>query len=173
MSGTTIDEKTWDGIVSKPKQASLSRSGVVRTLAHEILYGPLKYQGLGAPNPWLTQELTHLKDFVAEVSKETNFGKRIQISTKAHRLETGCPGPFTDVPFAPLQSSTTDSWIKGLWQTLQSFNISIQDNFGQLELSRDKDVFLIRTGVLRGSDGTRAGRHGTRSMSAYKRVRLK
>jgi transposase len=31
----------------------------------------------------------------------------------------------------------------------------------------------VRTGVLRGSDGTRAGRHGTRLMSAYKRVRLK
>jgi hypothetical protein len=31
----------------------------------------------------------------------------------------------------------------------------------------------LRTGVLRGSDGTRAGRHGTRLMSAYKRVRLK
>jgi hypothetical protein len=36
-----------------------------------------------------------------------------------------------------------------------------------------ENVVPMRTGVLRGSDGTRAGRHGTRSMSAYKRVRLK
>ena len=36
MSATTITEKEWDKIVSKPKQASLSRSGVVRTLKHDI-----------------------------------------------------------------------------------------------------------------------------------------
>jgi hypothetical protein len=63
-------------------------------------------------------------------------------------METGCPGPFTDVPFAPLVPTTTDSWIKvikGLWKSLQGFNISLRDDFGPPILSRDKDVFLMPT----------------------------
>jgi hypothetical protein len=54
MSGTTIDEPTWDAINSKPRCASLSRSAAVRTFAKELVYGPLQYQGLGAPKPWYT-----------------------------------------------------------------------------------------------------------------------
>jgi hypothetical protein len=47
-------------------------------------------------------------------------------------------------------------WLRGVTKVVTGLNVT-----------------TVQTGVLQGSDGTRAGHHGTRSMSAYKRVRLK
>ncbi len=143
MPGTTIELKDWDEIYWIVNKATLPKAGYVRTFPHAVLYGPKKYQGTGTPHPYYTQELTHLQDFVGEVNRGTTCGKRIQITTEQLRMETGHPGPFTDVPYESMCQCTTDAWIKTLWKSCQEFGISIDDPFGNLQLARKEDQFLM------------------------------
>ena len=59
------------------------------------------------------------------------------------RLETGFPGPFTDVPYNLMHSLTTPSKIKTLWHYCHKFGLSIQDPFGDLSGVRLNDVMLM------------------------------
>ena len=45
------------------------------------------------------QNLEKVHTFVQQVNADTTCGKRFQITTEQLRLETGFPGPFTDVPY--------------------------------------------------------------------------
>ena len=67
MSATTLTADKWKEVASIINQAALPKAGFVSKFAHDILYGPLKYQGMGKMEFWHNQELTHLCDFVEEV----------------------------------------------------------------------------------------------------------
>ena len=62
-------------------------------------------------------------------------------------METGYPGPFTEVPFEAMAGVVTDCWIKDLWESCRLFEISITDSFGQLSTARETDNFLMPTFV--------------------------
>ncbi len=68
MSASTISEEQWKEIYTIINMDVLPRAGLVRSLGHDVLYGPIKYQGLGKQSAYHTQELTHLKDFVEQVN---------------------------------------------------------------------------------------------------------
>ena len=109
MSATTIEPDDWEDISWIINKDTLPRAGIVRTLKKEVLYGPSKYQGLGAHNFHYRQEITHLKDFVEQVNPDTSCGTRVQITVEALRMETGCPGNITDMSYSAFSGCTTDT----------------------------------------------------------------
>ena len=48
-------EQQWKKMISTAIQATLNAAGVARNLAHAVLYGPEKYQGLAVQNPFFLQ----------------------------------------------------------------------------------------------------------------------
>jgi hypothetical protein len=58
-------------------------------------------------------------------------------------METGFPGPFTDVPYTSMAASTTTSLIKTIWKFCHTWRISIKDDFGSFPLRRAEDEFLM------------------------------
>ena len=93
--------------------------------------------------PKCHQELEKIKTLVQEVNTQRRCGTRMQITTEQLRLETGFPGPFTDVPFHKVSPCTTDSWIKTVGEACYSYDISLHDKFGALQLARAFDQFLM------------------------------
>ncbi len=88
MSANTMTLKQWKYVMAPANQAALAKSGVVRTLAHPSVYGPKKYQGLGAMEPFHHQELTHLYDLVQQTSKDSPHGIQLRATIEALRMET-------------------------------------------------------------------------------------
>ena len=143
MLTTRLSLQDWKDINTIINQVALPKAGLVRTFPHAVLYGPTKYQGLGYMDRWHLQELTHLADLVAQVHLGTSCGLKYQMTLEQLRLETGHPGPFTDVPYAPMVSCTTSCWAQTLWSSCQKFGISIQDDFGSPPLLREGDCYLM------------------------------
>ena len=121
MSATTITLEEWKKIMSPANQAALPKSGIVRTLGHAFLYGPKKYQGLGVMEPWHNQELTHLQDLVTEVTKGSSHGFYFRASIEALRMETGYPGPFTEIPWELMNKGATPCLLTTMWESMQEF----------------------------------------------------
>ena len=74
MQTSTLTKQEWESLVVPLNKAALPKSGLVRSFPHAVLYGPLKYQGMGAMHHWYNQELTHLAKFVEHVHKEDSCG---------------------------------------------------------------------------------------------------
>ena len=143
MLTSRLTEPDWDSISSIIHKVALPKAGLVRSFPHAVLYGPLKYQGMGYMNRWHLQELTHLADLVSQVHLGTTCGLKYQMTLEQLRLETGFPGPFTEVPYDTMAPCTTNSWIKTLWASCQQFGIQITDDFGTLPLLREGDQYLM------------------------------
>ena len=144
MVTTSMTGEEWDSIFWTINKTTLPKCGFARNFTKDILYGPMKYQGMGGPmEPKCHQELEKIKTLVQEVNSQRRCGTRMQITTEQLRLETGFPGPFTDVPFHKVSPCTTDSWIKTVWAACYSYDISLHDKFGALRLARAFDQFLM------------------------------
>lgn len=83
---------------------------------------------------------------------------RLQITTELLRLETGHPGRFTDVPYDLMHQCATPSWIKSLWETCHKMNISIAEPFGDLQLARERDQFLMPLFIANGCAPNKDGK---------------
>ena len=144
MVTTSIKGKLWDSIFWKINETTLLKCGFSSSFTKDILYGPMKYQGMGGPmEPKHHQELENIKTLVQEVNSQRRCGNQMQITTEQMRLEAGFPGPFTDVPYHKLSPCTTDTWIKSVWEACYSYNISLHDKFGTFQLARVFDQVLM------------------------------
>ena len=144
MAATQIKSKEWDDIMTLINRAALPRSGLVRTFPHAILYGPKKFQGSGQQHPFYMQELLHIYEFVKEINQYTQQGKQYCITLEQLKMETGFPGPFTQVPYTSMAPSTTTSMIKNIWKFCHTHKISIRDDFG----SPPSSVWKMNTSCL-------------------------
>jgi hypothetical protein len=93
--------------------------------------------------PLHNQGLQKLCTFMHQVNQHTTCGQRFQITTEQLRLETGYPGPFTDVPYSLVGPCATSSWLKSLWQFCHKHEISLHDPFGTFQLARENNVFVM------------------------------
>jgi hypothetical protein len=149
MAATQIEREEWDEIMTLINKVALPRSGLVRTFPHAILYGPKKFQGSGQQHPFYMQEILHIYELVKEINQSTQQGKQYCITLEQLKMETGFPGPFTQVPYA-MAASTTTSMIKNIWKFCHTHKISIEDDFGSLPLRRMEDEYLMPSFLLAG-----------------------
>ena len=60
LPATTLTKSQCEAILAPALTACLPASGIFRHLPREVVHGPIKYQGLGIPDLYLTQELGHI-----------------------------------------------------------------------------------------------------------------
>jgi hypothetical protein len=61
LPATTLSPKQCDAIMTPILQAGLPCSGIVRTIPRVPVYGPIEYQGLGIPDLYTSQGISHIE----------------------------------------------------------------------------------------------------------------
>ena len=71
----------------------LALLGVVRTIPRAVVYGPVKFQGLGVPSLITFQKMQHILRIIKYCLVEDHItGQLIRHSLEATKLEIGCEG---------------------------------------------------------------------------------
>ena len=82
-------EQQWKKMISPAIQATLNAAGIVRNMAHAVVYGPAKYQGLGVLNPFFLQQIFHITTLITEAMCNSSTGKLFRYSAETFRVEIG------------------------------------------------------------------------------------
>ena len=80
MIATQFTEQQWNKMISPAIQATLNAAGVVRNLAHAVLYGPEKYQSLAVQNPFFLQQIIHITTLMTDAVCNSSTGELFRYS---------------------------------------------------------------------------------------------
>jgi hypothetical protein len=134
-------------------------TGVAQTLKRDVVYGPLKYQGLGMSCLYTFQMTEHIVQILKYCNATENLtGQLIQHTLEATKLEIGCEGPLMVKAYAAYKDLVTETWLTHTWEFLGANNIQIEDGVADLTLDREQDQFLIRAFQRSGYKGKTLGR---------------
>lgn len=143
---TTLTRKQRDKISSTLASAALPRCGFLRTFPRALVYAPVKVGGLEIPNLFIEQGIGHILRLIRySQSRNHSTGKLLCFTCEAFKLQVGCNGRLTDIPWvlAPL---ATPSWIKSTWEFLQEYNsIHITNDIPDFQPLRVGDRLIIPT----------------------------
>jgi hypothetical protein len=89
---TQLTEADWDYVLPPIFAAGLPKANIARNLPHDVLHGPILFQGLGAMHMFDHQELEHLKILLQHGNKDTKLTALLKHSWEALRLELGSQG---------------------------------------------------------------------------------
>jgi hypothetical protein len=122
-------------------QAGLPCSGIVRTFPRALVYGPIEYQGLGIPDLYTSQGISHIERILKHSHLDDDItGQFIRASVEQLKLEIGCNGPTLSLPHEDFAKLATNCWIRQTWQFMEAHQIRIEDNTSpDFVLSRAND----------------------------------
>jgi hypothetical protein len=75
MMATYLAKVECENIMRPFLNAGLSASGVVRTMPRAVVWGPVRYQGLGIRHIYTTQGIEHLLAMLRHATRPTLTGK--------------------------------------------------------------------------------------------------
>jgi hypothetical protein len=133
----------WNEVIAPVFQAGLNKSGISRMFPRTVLFAPDLFQGLGVMHPFHFQELEHWETILRCGNNGTTTGGLIQVSLEELRLELGVSGMITEWDYYVLEDCATDCWVKTVWKYGWAYAIDLQDQPPQLELRRERDLFLM------------------------------
>ena len=74
MIATQFTEKEWNKAINPTIRATCSAAGLEKSFPHDVLYGPLVYQGIGVKNPFFLQSIIHIITFLNEAACNSSTG---------------------------------------------------------------------------------------------------
>ena len=78
MIATQFTEQQWNKAIRPAIRATCNEAGMVKNIAHIVLYGPLEYQGIRVKNPFFLQGIIHIIAFVNEAACNSSTGELLQ-----------------------------------------------------------------------------------------------
>ena len=145
LPATTLTESQCRSIMAPLLAQGLASAGVVRTIPRAVVYGPVKFQGLGVPSLFTFQKTQHILRILKYCLAEDHVtGQLIRHSLEATKLEIGCEGSVLLKSFDELGLLATPTWITHTWEFLSGKHMGIEDMVPELELQREGDQYLIR-----------------------------
>ena len=79
----------------------------------------------------------------SSVTSKSILGQMIRLCEQSIKIELGMPGNLFSTPYRQMYFLTTNSWIKNPWQFVNLHSITLQDSSPALDLTTDKDQFLM------------------------------
>jgi hypothetical protein len=144
LPATTLTLIQCDAIMTPILQAGLPWSGIARTFPRGLVYGPIEYQGLGIPNLYISQGISHIERILKYSHLDDDItGQLIRASVEQLKLEIGCNGPTLSLPYVHFSKLATKCWIRQTWQFMDAYQIRIEDTSPDFSLSRANDELLI------------------------------
>ena len=128
--------------------------GVTKNFVDTVLYGPLKYQGIGVENSYFLQGIVHIIAFLNKAAYNSSTGKLLQSNAEFFRVEMGNPFPLTSTTnngktYAPYMPSR---WYKNLWRFMSNplFKLEITEDYEDRPVLQEKDEYLMIAFAARG-----------------------
>ena len=153
MSVIVLTRQQWEKIFSPVLRAALPKSGVCRTFPREVVYGPLKYQGLGVDHPFSLQVEAHVVACLRHGGVDSLTGKFFRNGLEAHQLELGLPLGVFQNHFDIVGCLASDTWIKRVWGELHDLDMHLAYKGPDLPLHRHHDTYIIQQFVDLGYTG--------------------
>ena len=144
MEAVCLTQKYWTRVMAPSLLAGLPKMGVWKNFPREMVYSPLAFQGLGFNNPYLWQQLLHVRTLIQEGGKDTITGKLLSTTIEQLRLEVGYDGPFSSIPKELLAITTGKVWIRDIIEFLKDLEMFVDDPIQDLLPQRTKDKFVMR-----------------------------
>ena len=146
-------------MISPAIRATLNSAGIVWNMAHAVVFGPAKYQGLGVLNPFFLQQIIHITTLITEAVCNSSTGKLFRYSAETFRVEIGIPFSLTSTPYDDITfaSYCPPCWYKSLWRFMSKaiYKLDLCEDYPDLQPLRVNDVFLMQSFVdsgFRGAD---------------------
>lgn len=143
MAITTFSQKVLAKLMSPILQVCLPKAGICRSFPRAVVYGPIKYQGLGVPHPYGLQVSRHLDSLLRHSANKTGTWSRINAVLEAHQLETGTSFSLFQQSYENTAILATDTWLKRVWYKLENLDIHLEFETQELEFCRDNDRLLM------------------------------
>jgi hypothetical protein len=110
LAATTFTEKQCTAIMAPVLEARLATSGICRTFPRDLVYGPLKYQGLALPNLYTVQGIEHILTIMEfGYDMRTLTGQLLKGNLEAVKLELGVGTPVFVTDFRKYGALATSS----------------------------------------------------------------
>jgi hypothetical protein len=144
IPATTLTQKQCDAIITPILQAGLPCSGIVRTFPRALVYGPIEYQGLGIPDLYTSQGISHIERILKYSNLDDDItGQLIRAPVEQLKLEIVCNGPSLSLPYDDFAKPATNCWIRQTWQFMDAHHIRTEETSPDFLLSRANDQLLI------------------------------
>jgi hypothetical protein len=127
--------------------------GVVSTFPRALAHAPKKYFGLAIPDFYIKQGVAHIKRLV-QFSKSAKHPTAclLRHSAELMRIQLGCNGAIFHIPWQ-CYGLLDDSWLKSMWEFVNTFGVRIDDDIPELAPWREHDVLLIPAFLQLGYSG--------------------
>jgi hypothetical protein len=122
--------------------AGLSVFGVVHTMPHAVVWGPLRYQGLGIRHLWTTQGVEHTLDILCHAMHPTLTGQLLRTTMEEMQLEIGVSNSFLACSYEDYGCLATRS-SGATWQFLSKSKLTMKDTFAKPQLAYEDNCFLM------------------------------
>lgn len=155
MEAINLTKRQWDYIMVPLLQATLPRSGIVRTFPRDVLYSPDNFTGFGIMHPYHRQHLKHLDLVLRETLKPSITSDLLKSIVEQLRLEIGIPCHDGCWQLDIFGHCLTDCWFRDLLLFCEDEEITIQDTEPTVTLLSSNDSFLMQAFAdadYRGSD---------------------
>jgi hypothetical protein len=143
MMATYLDKSQCEDIMKPFLNAGLSASGVTSKMPRPVVWGPLRYQGLGIRHLWTTQGVEHLLAILRHGTQPSLTGRLLRTTLEDMQLETGLSKSFLSYSYDDFGVLATRSWIKATWEFLSASRITVIDPFEKPSLACANDCFLM------------------------------
>jgi hypothetical protein len=113
-------------------EAGLPTSGICRPFPRDLVYGPLKHQGLALPNLYTVQGIENILTVMEfGYNMKTLTGQLLKGNVEALQLELGVGTPVFVKEFWRYGTLVTSSWTQHTWQWLHTKGVHIEDQVGR------------------------------------------
>ena len=142
---TSFTQKECAYIMSPILTSGLHAIRLQKHLPQTLVYAPIKYQGIGLPNPWITQLIEHIHVFLRHICSQSLQGQLLRSNVQNLVLELGSGHPIWSLPYATWAPIIADGWLKLTWQDLRSVNLSLRGPSPVIPMTQVHDTFLMDT----------------------------
>ena len=153
LPATTLSHTQCYDIMKPLLSAGLSRSGLPRTMARKVVFGPPKYQGIGIPHLFVEQGLAHIQKVLRFCRSRAITGKLLRATLQQHTMELGLPDSMFTYKYADFGCLASPSWLSDLWKFLDHFHLELDVDSPLLAKCTDDDAFLMLQFFLHGYRG--------------------
>ena len=143
MALTHLSKVQWEKIMSPILRIALPKARVCRNFPREVVYGPIKYQGLGIPHPSGLQLTHHLDMLLRHPVNHTSTSRFLDACYQSHQLETGTSYGLLQQDYSNTAILTSETWLKRVWKELDPLSIHVETNGPALQFRCDGDQLLM------------------------------
>jgi hypothetical protein len=145
LLATTLSQQQFQYIMAPIFLSALPRAGICRYMNREVVYGSLKHQGLGIPNPFVTQGLKKLFEVLNEPCKANPTYLYLTTAINVFVVFSGLgPNFFSVKPNKKMLAIIDNSIIRSLWEFLHIYGIQLHCHTPDIKFFESDELLMAK-----------------------------